>query len=384
MIRSIRTITWSAFLAMFFLGVANSLVGAAAKSIGLAPGQIGFLISAMNLGFMVSVMVTGALADTRDKARILLIGSLIMAAAFLAFYVTRSFGVNLVVMFTIGIGMGAFEGVTDALLLDIHKERQNYYINVNHFFVTFGSIIIAVYFLFLTVSWRLALELSAGLVLVLAVLFAFTHLPHVEHHPEPYLNRLRILVRDRVVLALFVSAVLVVGVESGTVGILTSFLTDMRGLASFQAQWGLVLFLVGVGVGRLLVGYFTADEQVATLLIALFGFSTVVYTALYFVDLGSFIYGLIFLAGLGMSALIPLMLTLAGLLYPDMAGTVLGAIKVAFPLGGIILPFVMSLLAGRLSLTASTILFPLSFLAGFLLLWWVLRGVQVVKPEVAM
>ena len=383
MIRNLRTITWSAFLAMFFLGVANSLVGAAAASIGLAPSQIGFLIAAMNLGFMVGVMVAGALADTHDKARILLAGSLILAVAFLAFYVTDSFGVNLVVMFVVGVGMGAFEGVTDALLLDIHKARQNYYINVNHFFVTFGSIIIAVYFLFLTLNWRLALEASAAIVLLLAVVFALTRLPHVEHHPEPYLNRLRILARDRIVLTLFVSAVLVVGVEAGTVGIMTSFLSGMRGLAAFQAQWGLVLFLVGVGVGRLLVGYFSRDEQVATLLIMLFGFSTVIYAALYFVNLGPLVYGLIFLAGLGMSALIPLMLTLAGLPYPDMAGTVLGAIKVAFPVGGIILPFLMSVLAARVSFGASIALFPLAFLFGFLLLWTTLRGVRVAAPEPA-
>ena len=217
MIRNLRTITWSAFLAMFFLGVANSLVGAAAESIGLAPSQIGFLIAAMNLGFMVGVMVAGALADTHDKARILLGGSLILAVAFLAFYVTDAFGVNLLVMFFVGVGMGTFEGVTDALLLDIHRARQSYFINVNHFFVTFGSIVIAIYFLFLTLNWRLALEVSAGMVLLLAVVFALTRLPHVEHHPEPYLNRLRILVRDRIVLTLFVSAVLVVGVEAGTV-----------------------------------------------------------------------------------------------------------------------------------------------------------------------
>jgi hypothetical protein len=45
MIRNIKAITASCYVAMFFLGVSASLVGAAARNIGLSPYQIGLLIA---------------------------------------------------------------------------------------------------------------------------------------------------------------------------------------------------------------------------------------------------------------------------------------------------------------------------------------------------
>jgi hypothetical protein len=53
-------------------------------------------------------------------------------------------------------------------------------------------------------------------------------------------------------------------------------------------------------------------------------------------------FGVIFLVGLSISALLALMLSQAGLLYTEIAGTVLGSIKVAIPLGGILILFLMS------------------------------------------
>ena len=83
------------------------------------------------------------------------------------------------------------------------------------------------------------------------------------------------------------------------------------------------------------------------------------FTVLYFVDLGHWTYLVAFLTGRRFSALLPLILTFAGALYKEMAGTVLGTIKVAIPLGGIITPFIMALIAGSISTQASLIVFPL-------------------------
>jgi dipeptide/tripeptide permease len=46
---------------------------------------------------------------------------------------------------------------------------------------------------------------------------------------------------------------------------------------------------------------------------------------------------------------------------------------VAIPLGGIITPFLMALIAVNVSTQASLIIFPLSLLIGLLLVLWVVR-----------
>ena len=74
--------------------------------------------------------------------------------------------------------------------------------------------------------------------------------------------------------------------------------------------------------------------------------------------------------------MLPLIITLAGLLFKDIAGTVIGTIKVAIPIGGILLPFMMSLTARYVGLQASLLVMPLAFLLAFGLLFLVRRGIS--------
>jgi FHS family glucose/mannose:H+ symporter-like MFS transporter len=369
MIKNISVITASSYLSMLFLGVAATVIGAAARNIGLTPYDIGLMITFQNLGFMLSVMISGALADSHEKPRILFIGSLILSAAFLSFYLTQIFNVNLFIMFMIGVGIGTYEGVTDAMLIDIHPQKESLHININHFFVTFGSILITVYLIFLQMDWRNAVTQSGILVLFLALIFGVTKLAAKKAPVEPYLDRMRILTRDKLVIAFFIATALVVGVEAGTIGILTSYLMDLRDFTQITSKLGLVVFLVGMALGRLIMGYISPREKINQILLALFGASVVVYSALYFIDLSVITFGVIFLAGLSISALLPLMLTQAGLLYMEIAGTVLGSIKIAIPLGGILIPFLMATLVRYSSFQVSLIIFPLSFLMAFVLIY---------------
>jgi len=380
MIKNVKAITAASYMSMFFLGVSAAVVGAAAQNIGLSPYQIGLLIAAQNVGFTVSVLISGALADQYEKTKILLAGSLILAVAYFTFFLYDLFWLNLGIMFFIGVGIGTYEGATDALLIELHARRKSLHINVNHFFVTFGAITIALYLTFIQVHWRNSMIQSGLVVLVLAAIFGLSKLPPTRVQvSESYLGRLKILTRERLVVVLFVAITLAVGVEGGSMGIMSTFLTELRGFTEFAGNIGLIVFLVGMAAGRLLVGFFSKDKQVIPYTLALFGGSFLIFTALFLVDFGPLTYLAVFLAGLAMSALVPLLITLAGLLYPEMAGTVLGAIKVAIPFGGIVLPFLMSILSRQASLLAALLLFPLAFLLGFLILFVTIRKVKPVE-----
>jgi hypothetical protein len=62
-----------------------------------------------------------------------------------------------------------------------------------------------------------------------------------------------------------------------------------------------------------------------------------------------------------------------------MAGTVLGSIKVAIPIGGILIPFLMSTLVKFSSFGISLVLFPLSALLAFLLIYLTLPAQRTIK-----
>jgi predicted MFS family arabinose efflux permease len=361
---------------MFFLGVAVSLIGVVARDIDLPPHQIGLLITIQNVGFTLSVFLSGTLSDTHEKPKILLVGSLILAFSFFTFYLSELFWINLGIMLLIGAGMGTYEGVTDAMLLDIHTERASLHINVNHFFVTFGSAMIAVYLIFLQMNWRYSIIHSGLAVLLLAGFFGLTKLKSQQTRAEHYLDRIRILTRERMAVVLFIATALVGGVEIGSIGILTTFLTELRGFSLVTSKIGLIVFLGGIASGRLFVGFFTQKEQIPQYILALAGLACLVFSGLYFLNLGGLTYMAIYLAGISFSALLPLVITLAGLLYKDIAGTVLGAIKVAIPLGGFLLSFFMSVIAKYVSLQVSLLVFPLAFLLAFFILFFEIRHIK--------
>ncbi len=373
MTSSIKALTASAYLSMLFLGIANALIGATARNIGLTPFQIGLFLTVQNIGFMIGVSVSGALADSYDKPRILLVGSLILAVSFFTFYLTGFLWLNLIIMLFIGLGVGSYEGVTDPMLLEMHDKRQSLHINVNHFFVTFGSILMTVYLIYLQMNWRRSLTQAAVAVLILALFFAFARLKSDRRQASDYLERLRVLSRERLVVVLFLATLLVVGVELGTTGIVTTYLMELQGFTQETSKLGLLTFLIGMAAGRLLIGFFIQGDQAVRYILLLFGLATIFFGLMFMLPLGQWSYVTIFLAGLAMSALVPLIITLAGQAYPEMAGTVTGSIKVAMPIGGIVLPFLMSLAAEAASLQAALLVYPLALLLAFVLLWLALR-----------
>ncbi len=366
MIRNIKVIAAASFLAMLFMGVGSALVGAAARDIGLTAAQIGLLIAAQNLGLAVSVTVAGALSDTHPKTTILFVGSLILATSFLAFYVSPLFWINLAIMLASGIGMGAYEGATDALLVDLYEARAALFININHTFVTIGALAIALYLIFLEVNWRAAVVQSGIIILALAIVFGLGSLPRRSQTHSTLREKMNVLAHEPILALLFVAAVLAVGAELGTIGILSTFLAEARGYGPIAAKLGLVVLLAGMAAGRLIIGFLVKPKHVLRYTMALFGLAVPCFTVLYFIDIGRLTYVTAFFAGISLSSLLPLMLTHAGLTFREMTGTVLGAIKIAIPVGGIVVPLLMSTLTNTVSFAAALAVLPISLLLGLL------------------
>jgi len=249
-------LTLASYLSMLFLGVASSLIGGAARNIGLEPFQIGLMIAAQNIGFMIAVLVSGTISDIYEKPKILLLGSLLLAVGFLLFYSLPYFWLNALIMLVIGLGVGTYEGVTDAMLLDLHQQKGALHINVNHFFVTTGSILITIYLIYLQVDWRRSITQSSLIILVLALIYALFRLkPHMTQNIS-VVKRLAHLLKDKLVIVFFIATLLVVGIETGTVGILTTYLMELRGFTQITSKIGLLIFLGGIATGRIIIGAF--------------------------------------------------------------------------------------------------------------------------------
>ncbi|HTZ52587.1 MAG TPA: MFS transporter [Spirochaetia bacterium] len=369
MIRHRGVLTGSSYLSMFFLGVGTAVIGAASGSIGHTPYQTALLITVQNLGFIVSVLGSGALADSSDKARLMGGGSLLLALSFFLYYLWPAYSVNLLIMLFIGVGIGTYEGVADAMLLGIHERRQGLHISVNHFFVTFGALGITLYLIFLQLDWRRSMVQSAVVVCALAVVFFFSRAGTGGSRALGLRERATFL-RSQGLLAVFLLlAIFGVGIELGLTGLLPGFLRELRGYGLVASNVGLVIFLAGIAAGRLLLGLLTSRVSLLRMVQWLFAAATVFSAILFFIPLPEgWTVAVLVLSGMGVSSLLPLLITLTGTLYPEVSGTALGIVKLAVPLGGIVVPFIISMVSRWGSFQLSLGIFPLLAAAGFVVI----------------
>ena len=345
---------------MFFLGVGTAIIGAASRNIGLAPSQIGYLISIQSVGLIVSVVVVGSLADITDKARLLFAASLILAVSFFLFYLKEPFLLNLVIMFFIGVGIGGYEGAADPLLLEIHKHRASLFISISAFFVTFGGLIIAIYLIFLQMDWRISIVQSAFAVLLLAILFGFSRVPPKGAVSNSFRSRLVFLRKQRAVVVLFLLLTCAAGIEIGMLGIITSYLMEFHSFTQITSKLGLITYLGGLGTGRLFLGGFARKEQILVYLLFLFGLTSLFLFILLYSSPGTSVtYVLLFISGLTLSIIFPLTISLTGFKYPGLSGTAIGVVKLGIPAGGILVPLLISVIAIAGSFRVSLVVFPL-------------------------
>ncbi|MBW2705844.1 MAG: MFS transporter [Deltaproteobacteria bacterium] len=368
MIRNRNILTMSSFTAMFFLGVGSAIIGAASRNIGLSPFQIGLLLATQNIGFILSVITVGTLADSADKARLLFAASLIIAVSFFFFYLKDSFILNLGIMLIIGVGIGGYEGAADAMLLDIHKRRESLFISVNHFFVTFGELMMVIYLIFLQMDWRKSMVQSAVAVFVLAIIFGLSRVPPRKVVTESFRKRLAFIGKQRPVLVLFLMASCAVGIELSLIGIITTLLMEFYGFDQVSSKLGLVGFLAGIAAGRIVLGVLARKSQLLKYILALFALTSVVLSFLLFASPGTVMaYILLVVSGATISVIFPLIIALAGLKYLEMSGMVMGIIKLGIPVGGIVVPLMLSLFVQAASFKAALVLFPAIGIAGFIL-----------------
>ena len=369
MIRNRNILTMSSFAAMFFLGVGAAIIGAASRNIGLSPFQIGLLLATQNIGFILSVITAGTLADSADKARLLFAASLITAVSFFFFYLNDSFILNLGIMLIIGVGIGGYEGAADAMLLDIHKRRESLFITVNHFFVTFGGLMIVIYLIFLQMDWRKSMVQSAVAVFVLAAIFGLSRVPPRKVvTTESFGKRLAFIGKQQPVLVLFLMASCAVGIEASLIGIITTLLMEFYGFDQVTSKLGLVAFLAGIATGRIVLGVLARESQLLKYILALFALTAIVLSFLLFASPGTVMaYILLVVSGATISVLFPLTIALAGLKYPEMSGMVMGIIKLGIPVGGIVVPLMFSLFVQAASFKAALVLFPAIGITGFIL-----------------
>jgi fucose permease len=337
--------------------------------------QLGLLLSSLFFLYPAASAGSGWLSDRLGKRPVLAVGAALIAVSFgvAAPFANPWARAAAVVLF--GAGSGILEGQSSALLADVHPGRERPILNLAQLFYCIGATVGP-----LLVAGALSVVPSLGVGAILAVasgigflLFGgFLFLRDAKTPaaaPAPV--SLAALARDREWRLLCISLFLYVAAEMGIAGWVVQYGTEGLGLSQAAAPVCLTIFWGGAGIARILAVFFPAAVPARPLLLASVALTLVGQTAAFTLASPAAVLVALAAAGIGMGAVWPTLVSIAGARYKDSSGMGVGvliavgaaAIPVVQPLIGVLSqPRVLGLRLTLLALSAVTLanLFVLS------------------------
>jgi len=325
---------------MFVFGVILLLMGSLLPSLGVSGVRAGSLGSFPLIGILAATVLVGPLLDKVGAKPVLAVALALIAVALGVMPSLASYGALATTALAYGFGGGTLNTATNALVSDLSTSRRGAALNLLGFSFSLGAVTAP---LLMSLAARnssasvlrvLAMAPAIVLVLVLALRF-----PEPAHSGTPLRSLLRVLTAPLVwlfgVLLFFES-----GNENCMFVWAGKMTEEVLHLATQRADVALVGLSAAMGAGRLLAVLWLKWLGGRTLLLV----SAAVTTAgailvLTFESFPGMVAGFSVM-GLGMSAIFPTALGLAGDRFPDKTGTVFGGIMTVALVGGALGPAV--------------------------------------------
>jgi MFS transporter, FHS family, glucose/mannose:H+ symporter len=371
MIRSTRAVFASACLGMLLFGISLITLGAVAPGLQdkfhLDAVASGTLFSILPFGIIGGSFVFGPIADRYGYRIIFLIACLCMFAGFQGIAYSSSLALLKVCVFVFGVGGGAINGASNALVSDISQENKTANLSLLGVFFAIGALGMPVILGVLEKDFSFEVIVSSvGYVaLAAAILFILTVLPPPKQTQGVPFSGITSLLSHK--LLLLVGFFLFC--QSSFEGVInnwsTTFLPERMNIPVKQALYAVSLYVTGMAVARLLLGSVLRKIPVRSILIGscllLFTGSVLLLFANSYL---AAVAGMICL-GAGLAAGFPVMLGFVGERYAAVSGTAFSVVITMALTGNMIVNYLMGLVAENFGIRHLT---SVIFLLGALML----------------
>jgi len=352
---------YCAMLACFVLfGVTLTIIGATLPKIitGFRWSylSVGIVLSSGSVAYFVSAFVSGLLVQRFGPKRVILVGLGLQALGLSFFAATPSVGVNLLLCALMGTGHGCLEVVVNFSVVRMERGGRSRLMNLAHAAFSVGAILgpfVLAGLLGLGGSWQGVYRLMAGAsVLMAGVLWglSFSGVAHSPAEREQAAPPTRHLLRQPLLILSFLMLMLYVGSELGVSNWLAEYYVKVLGASEFVGGLMVSVYWTGLLAGRLGISYGYRGHRPAEVMGVLAVACTV---GLAFAVLAgdAVLAGVgFFAAGLGYSAIYPLVMTMVGKHFPRGQSVALGFASTGGGIGSFALPFVMAAIADRFGL----------------------------------
>lgn len=336
---------------LFLFGVGVITFGSIAPDLkakfGLDEVAIGGLFSLFPLGILVGSLSFGPITDRFGYRLLLAVCSLMLALGFTAIGLASAIWMVQVGIVLIGIGGGAINGATSALVADISTENKGASLALFGSFFGLGAL--AMPFILGVLKGIVAFEsivlTIGGLTFLLTLIFLALQFPPAKHSEGVSLVQVGQMLRNPALLLIGFFLFWQNACEALINNWTTSYLLEKQQLDGSWTLYALSCYVAGLSLMRILTGSVLSKipaTQILRISMAFLVLGAIILgwmSGLVWVILG------LILLGFGLALGFPVMFGASSSLYPKTSGTAIGIILVISLFGNLLTNYAMGYLA---------------------------------------
>lgn len=348
-----KVVFWSSCLGILLFGIAIITLGSIAHDLKekllLDDMAAGTLFSILPLGILAGSLLFGPVVDKYGFRILMTVSCILLAGGFEGIAFVSSAGLLKAFIFLIGLGGGAINGATSALVSDISDYDKTANISLLGVFFGIGALGMPLLLGILGENFRFGkIVVAVGILSFLTgILFMIIKLPPPKMAQKIRTGKITDFFRDRVLLLIAFFLFFQSSFEGLMNNWTTTYLTDHLSVTQGESLYGLSLFVAGMVIMRLLTGTILRFIPVKRILTASFffilsgliciasGISTIV-------ALTGFI-----MVGAGLAGGFPIMLGLVGERYQNISGTAFSFVLTIALLGNMLINYGMGIISEK-------------------------------------
>jgi MFS family permease len=348
-----RLVFWSACIGILFFGMAITTLGSVVPQLkakfDLDNIAAGTLFSILPFGILIGSLVFGPFCD-RYGYRVLL--ALTCFSMFIGFegiaYAPSHFALNICI-FLFGLGGGAINGATSALVSDISDKEKGANLSLLGVFFAIGALGMPFILGFLQnkFNYESTVSIIGAATFLMGIIYLLVKFPPPKHAGGLPVKKSLLLLKDDLLLLIAFFLFFQSALEGIFNNWTTTYLTDYLHVLPAKALYALSLSVVGMTVMRLLLGSIFRNMSAQKIWTITF---SLLLLGLLFLSFGKSYYpavcGLILIGG-GLAAGFPIMLGFVGDRFKELSGTAFSIAFVIALIGNMIINYCMGFIVQR-------------------------------------
>jgi FHS family glucose/mannose:H+ symporter-like MFS transporter len=346
-----RVVFWAACAGMLLFGICLITLGSVAAhlrdKLQLDDISSGTLFSILPLGILTGSLFFGPIADKYGYKGLLTVCCIFMFAGFEGIAYAQSSNLLKICIFLFGIGGGAINGSTNALVADISDKDKG--ANLSLLGVSFGLGALGMPLISGILNARYSFEviLSSVAIMTLAagIIFLLIRFPPPKQTKGFPLSDAIKLIKGNVLSIIAFFLFFQSGFEAIINNWTTTYLLDRHPIRQSDALFGLSSFVAGMIIMRILNGSVLRSVSLKKILVS--SFVMILFGLMILKAGNSFnlsLAGLVLL-GAGLASGFPVMLGIVGERYPEISGTAFSLVLTIALLGNTMINYGMGIIA---------------------------------------